>query len=329
MEAVVRSRTFTLFALVALGVGLVTGSAAAQAGRGTGRINGTVADETGKAVAGVRITIVLVGNASVKRDVVTDKKGEWAILGLGTSQWTLTAEADGFLPATLAITVKQLERNPAIAITLQKAGAGGKPSVRDDATLDLIDQADKLTKEGNIDEALAIFREILAANPALYQVNLSIGDCLRQNSEIDQALEAYTSVLEAAKTDPQNGKQMTAKALARIGECHLMKNDFETAQEFFKQSIEISPDDETLAYNVGEIYFSNQKLDEAITYFSLATRIQPGWSQAHYKLGLAYLNKGDFESAQQSLNKVLELEPEGELAAIVKGMLDAIDKIKK
>ena len=61
---------------------------------------------------------------------------------------------------------------------------------------------------------------------------------------------------------------MTAKALARIGECHLKKGDLETAQGFFKQSIETFPEDEVLAYNVGEIYFSNQKLDEAITYFA-------------------------------------------------------------
>ena len=78
-----------------------------------------------------------------------------------------------------------------------------------------------------------------------------------------------------------------------------------------------------------EIYFSNQKLDEAITYFELATRIKPGWSEGYYKLGLAYLNKADYEKARQSLTKVLELEPEGERAAAVKGILDTIDKIKK
>ena len=33
--------------------------------------------------------------------------------------------------------------------------------------------------------------------------------------------------------------------------------------------------------------------------------------------------------ARQNLSKVLELEPEGERAAVVKGILDTIDKIKK
>ena len=324
-----RSRTLTRIALVALGVGLVVGSAAAQAGRGTGRIKGTVMDETGKAVPGAKVTITLLDNDSVKREAVTDKKGEWAIIGLGTTQWTLDATAEGYLPATMGISVKQLDRNPAITVTLQKAGAGGRPIAQDDATLVLIEQAGQLFTAGNYDGALATYRQILAGNPELYQVNLSIGDCLREKGEIDAALETYTGVLEQAKTDTEGGKQMTAKALARIGECHLKKGDLETAQGFFKQSIEAFPEDEVLAYNVGEIYFSNQKLDEAITYFGLAIKIKPGWSDPYYKLGLAYLNKADYEMARQNLNKVLELEPEGERAAIVKGILDTIDKIKK
>jgi tetratricopeptide (TPR) repeat protein len=324
-----RSKTFAMLALVALGVGLFTGSAAAQAGRGTARINGTVVDEAGNPVPGAKITISLAMNESVKRETVADNKGEWAIIGLGTSQWTLTAAADGFLATTMNIQVKQLERNPPIAVPLKKAGAGDKPMVQDEASLSLIEQANQLYADGNYDGALTIFREILVKNPGIYQVNMNIGDCLREKGEIDQALETYNGVIEQAKTDPQMGKEMTAKALARIGECHLKKGDFETAQGFFKQSIETLPDDEVLAYNVGEIYFSNQKLDEAITYFILATKIKPDWSDGYYKLGLAYLNKAEYELARQSLSKVLELEPEGERAAVVKGILDTIEKIKK
>ena len=323
-----RSRAFALCALLVLGVGLIAGSAAAQAGRGTGRINGTVKDEAGNAVPGAKVTIALLENDSVKREAVTDKKGDWAIIGLGTSQWTLTAEAEGFLPTTMDIQVKQLARNPAIAVVMKKAGAAEKTMVRDEASLALIEQANKLYDERNYDGAMALFQEVLAANPDVYQVNMSIGDCLREKGEIDRALELYTGVIEQAKADPQNGKQMTAKALARIGECHLKKGDLETAQGFFKQSIETFPEDEVLAYNVGEIYFSNQKLDEAIEYFAMATRIKPDWSEAFYKLGLAYLNKADYAKARESLRKVLELEPEGERAAVAKGILETIDKLR-
>ncbi len=323
-----RIRTFALLTLVILGVGLVAGPAAAQAGRGTGRISGTVADEAGNPVPGARISIVLADNESVKREAVADKKGEWAIIGLGTSQWTLTAAAEGFLLTTMDIQVKQLARNPAIAVVMKKAGAGDTPMVRNEAALALIEQANQLYSEGNYDGSMALFQECLAQNPDIYQINMSIGDCLREKGEIDRALETYAGVIEKAKTDPANGKPMTAKALARIGECHLKKGDFETAQGYFKQSIEVFPEDEVLAYNVGEIYFSNQKLDEAISYFEMAIRIKPDWSEGYYKLGLAYLNKADYAKARESLRKALELEPEGPRAPVVKGILETIDKLR-
>jgi len=322
-----RSRTLALLALVVLGIGLAAGPAAAQAGRGTGRISGTVKDEAGNAVAGAKITIVLLNSeAVVKREALTDKKGEWAIIGLGTSQWTLKAEAAGYAPTTVDIQVKQLDRNAAVNVVLKKAVAG-KAAVADEATLVTIEKANQLFEERNYDGAMILFQEVEAANPDVYQVRMSIGDCLREKGEIDRALEAYSTVLEKAQADPENGKDMSAKALARIGECWLKKGDLEKAQGFFKQSIDISPEDELLAYNVGEIYFSNQKLDEAITYFALAAKIKPDWSEAYYKLGLAYLNKADYAKARESLRKVLELEPEGERAVVVKGILEAIAKL--
>ena len=150
-----RSRTFTLFALVALGVGLIVGSAAAQAGRGTGRINGTVVDEAGKAVPGAKVTIALLDNESVKREAVTDKKGEWAIIGLGTTQWTLDAagrripaDDDGH-PGQTARAESGHHRHP------EKGRRRGRPVVQDDATLILIEQAGQLFTAGNYDGALA------------------------------------------------------------------------------------------------------------------------------------------------------------------------------
>jgi TolA-binding protein len=91
---------------------------------------------------------------------------------------------------------------------------------------------------------------------------------------------------------------MTAKALARIGECHLKKGDLQTAQGFFKQSIETFPEDEVLAYNVGEIYF-NQKLDEATEYFAMATGSSPAGAKS-LQVSSLYLNKADYAKRESS-----------------------------
>jgi len=324
-----RTRSFMVPTLIVLGCLLALSAASGQAGRGLARVNGTVVDQVGNPVPQAKIELVLIQNEETKRETTTDKKGQWAIMGLGTGIWRVTASAPGYQPASVECNVKQLDRNPVIALTMKRMSAGDRPSGTDEASLALIDLGNQLYNNNKYDEALAVFQELLVKNPTVYQIKLSIGDCYREKGEFDTALAIYTEAADTALIDAVSGKEVRAKSLARIGECHIKKGDFETAQNYFKQSIEAFPENEVLAYNVGEICFSNQKLDEAINYFTLATQIKPDWSEAYYKLGLAYLNKTEYEKAQQSLNKFLELEPDTERSTSVKSILDYIGKIKK
>ena len=64
-----------------------------------------------------------------------------------------------------------------------------------------------------------------------------------------------------------------------------------------------------MAFNVGEIYSSNQKIDEALTNFELASKIKPDWPDPYLKMGYVYLNKGDMSKAAEYFEKFLKLEP--------------------
>ncbi len=119
---------------------------------------------------------------------------------------------------------------------------------------------------------------------------------------------------------------MAAKGLAAIGLCYLRQDNFEQAQEYFKKSIEISPQDELLPYNVAEICFSNQKIDEAQKYYEMAAQIKPEWPDPYLKLAYLYLNKGDMTKAAEYLEKFLKLEPESERSAQAKAILGTIKK---
>ena len=303
--------------------------AAAQAGRGKARIAGIVLDEQGNPIASARIVIELTGIEQAVREITSNDKGEWTFLGLGSGNWKITATAEGYAPAAQNYFVSQVKRNPRIALTLKKIKATDKPVIKDDTSLDLIDQAGQFFSERKYDEALALLQEFLEKNPMAYQTRINIGDCYKEKGEYERAEEEYNLALESAKTDEKLGKEMTAKALSGIGDCYLRREDFEKAQSIFKESIELLPDNEILAYNVGEIYFSSRKLDEAIQYYDLAIKIKSDWSLPYYKIGLVYLNKTEYEKAGENFKKFLELEPESELAGQVKNMLDYLEKIKK
>jgi tetratricopeptide (TPR) repeat protein len=321
--------TFLKLSLSILIILSFTSYISAQAGRGTARISGVVQDEEGNPVQSAKIVMQFQKNEEVTRETTTNKNGEWAILGLGSGMWRVTASADNYIPSYKDINIQQLSLNPKMTLTLKKIEQTERPMIEDETALNLVEKANQFYNEQKYDEAIALLTQFLEKNPNVYQASLSIGDCYREKGEFDKALEEYNKVLEQAKNDETMGKEMTAKALAGIGECYLKREDFETAQNYFKKSIESYPENEILAYNVGEIYFSNQKIDEAIHYFELSSQIKPDWSSPYLKLGYAYLNKGDYEKAEQNFDKFLELDPQSPEAPNVKNIIEYLEKIKK
>jgi len=308
---------------------LILGYVIAQGGRGKARIAGVVLDEERNPIKSAKIVIEFLKSSLVKRETTTNKKGEWAFLGLGTGRWRVTASADGYIPTYKDIYIKQLELNPKITLTLKKIEEPDKLIIEDEAFFNLLEEANLLFAEKNYDGAISLLEQFLEQNPDAYQIHLSTGDCYREKGEFDKAIEEYNKALEQALADEDMGKETAAIALASLGEISLRKEDFEKAQDYFKQSIEMYPDNEILAYNVGEIYFSNRKIEEAIHYFELSTQIKPDWPASYLKLGYVYLNKGDYEKAKLNFNKFLELDPESPEAPTVKNMIDYLEKIKK
>ena len=305
----------------------LAGCAWAQAGRGKGRLSGSVVDESQNGIPSAKIVCEFIENMELKKEATSNKKGEWAVLGLGTGMWKVTASKDGYIPSFSEVYVLQLERNPSVTLSLKKIEGGGA-LLKIQGSLNMLEQANVLFKEQKYDEAISLMQQFLEQNPEAYQAYTSIGDCYREKGDTDQALENYQKVLELAKEDEAMGKEMTARALAGIGECYFKIQDFEKAQSYFEQSIEAYPENEILAYNVGEIYFSTQKIDEAIHYFTISTQIKPDWPLPYLKLGYVYLNKGDYSKAEANFKKFLEMDPNSPEAPTVQNILEYIAKLK-
>ena len=304
---------------------LSAGIALGQAGRGVGRLGGSVHDSDDKPIVGAKVTLVFNQPGGTTFEATTDKKGNWAVNGVGTGTWVVTASAKGFLPVTVSSYVRQLDKNPKIAMKLAKQAANSGV-VQDETTFQILEEGNAFFKDGKYDTALTLYEEFLAKNPGAYQILLNIGDCYREKGEYDKAVEKYNQLIEQAVADSAMGKTMGAKGLAAIGLCFLKQDKLAEAQEYFKKSIEMAPLDENLPYNVAEIYFSNQQIDEAIRYFDIAIQIKPEWPDPYLRIAYAHLNKGDSAKAIENLEKFIKLEPETERTAQAKAILEAIKK---
>lgn len=301
----------------------------AQEGLGKGRITGTVLDEQGNPIEGVSIVLENVYNT--KLDGSSDKSGHFAISGMGTGIWTLTATKDGYAPSSQQIDVRQLRRNPPVEVIMKKL-TGTAAFLSDDETMDMINQADEFIKEEKYAEALDIYLVMLEKHPDIYQTHLNIGHCYLKQGDLDKAEAEFTLVLKKIKE--KHGNLLTDRAtalgaLSSLGTLYLQKEDFQKAQEYFTQSLELSPEDPAAAYNVGEIFFSNQKLDEAIKYFELACQIDESWSASYLKLGYVYLNKAEYDKSIENFNKFIHLDPDSPEVPNVRRIIEAIEKLKK
>jgi tetratricopeptide (TPR) repeat protein len=304
---------------------LAAGLAVGQAGRGVARMGGDVVDNDGKPVPGAKVTALFDQPGGSAFETITNKKGEWGFMGLGTGNWRVIVTAKGYLPVTVSAYVRQLEKNPKVLVKLEKQAAGSGV-VEDEATFQTLEEGNVFFKDGKYDTALTMYDEFLSKNPGAYQVLLNIGDCYREKGEYDEAIEKYSRLVEQAANDVTMGKSLSAKGLAAIGLCFMKQGKLAEAQDYFKRSIEMAPQDENLPYNVAEIYFSSQNTDEAIRYFEIAIQIKPDWPDPYYRVALCYLNKGDNAKAAESLEKFIKLEPETERAVQAKAILEAIKK---
>ncbi len=329
MTPFMRIHPFRLI-LTAMIIALLVGAVpwlSAQEGLGRGRVSGTVVDENGKPIEGAVISVASA-QSSAKFEEKSDRKGNFAVAGMGTGVWRLTATKNGFNSNYVDVNVRQLAINPPVTITL-KALSGVAAIRSDEEALKQFDEGNRFMEEGKYDEALKIFEDALAKHPDVYAIHLNIGSTYLKKGDLDKAEAEYKVALDGimkAQGDLNRDKITSVRALSGLAEVALKKGDLKTAQGYFTQALDISPEDEIAAYNVGEVFFSNQQIDDAIRYFELAIKIKSDWPKPYSKLGYVYLNKGDMNSALDYFRKFIQMAPNDPEAEQVKKVIELLQK---
>jgi len=294
----------------------------AQAGKGRGRLRGYVVDKEDNPVPEAEVEIIWHEDKNIKHKMTANKKGRFAFGGLAGGNWQIFVTADGFGDTQITHAIQQIPDNPLAKVVMNDPPAPTKVDLlSEDATL--VDKGKKLFAEAKYDEALEAYEEFLIKQPDFYQTHLLIGNCYREKGEYEKAMEKYKEALSNAPTDGSD-KDVIASINSAIGELYIRKNDLVTAQTYFQKSLSINPKDEILAYNVGEIFFSNNKTAEAIKYFKLASTIKPNWGQPYLKMGYTYLNTADYKNAIASFNKFMELSPDSPDVPVIKELIESL-----
>jgi len=95
-----------------------------------------------------------------------------------------------------------------------------------------------------------------------------------------------------------------------LGIALFAKQKIEEAISHYKMAIKINPDFALPHNNLGNALVAEGKNEEAISHYKMAIKLNPNYTNAHYNLGYALLQKGEVKEAVHHFRETLRLKPD-------------------
>jgi tetratricopeptide (TPR) repeat protein len=116
--------------------------------------------------------------------------------------------------------------------------------------------------------------------------------------------------IETLWRDTISKNPTAAMAYNNLGEVLFSQGKINEAIECYRKCLAINPDHEKALNNLGSVYIAQGKLDEAIVEIEKALAISPDYAMAHANLANIYLAKNEVDKAISSYKKVLAINPD-------------------
>ncbi len=181
---------------------------------------------------------------------------------------------------------------PLVALTLVVLVAGGpihakkKPKKSEVSLSDQLQLAQSLMDAGRVGDSLAVVNEALKSHPENAQVHALKGKLTFQAGKYAEAEAAFRKALELDPymTDAHNYLGVTLNELGRYGE----------AEAEYKRALEDAayPTPENVYLNLGILYATQKRDDEAIAALRRAVEINPRFYKAHFELAAVLDRQG-------------------------------------
>lgn len=299
--------------IAVLAAGVLACLAFAQSYKGQGKLQGTVTDEEGRPLAGVTVKL-FSEKAKAGFELNTDAEGKWRALYIRGGGWNLDFLKPGYMPHKLNTNIQESGQNKPIDVRLKKM----EGLIVTDELKAGLDRGNRLFDEKRYDEAIAVYEDLVKANPEAYILSQNIGNCYFQKEEYDKAEAFYARVLEK---DPKN-----AEAMLRIGNCHANRGETEKAMEWYAKIEFDKITDPNVLFNIGTAFYRRSRFEEALKYYKRSVELKSDFLDGIYQMGLTYISLQNNAEAVKVFEQYFKLDPDSPKAAQVRNFLEYLRK---
>jgi serine/threonine protein kinase/tetratricopeptide (TPR) repeat protein len=159
-----------------------------------------------------------------------------------------------------------------------------------------------LKNNGQLDEALAEFREAVALNGDWAEARYMLGSVLKDKAQLDEAITEFREALRI--------KETYAEAHLRLGIALFLKGRLEESIAEYHQAIRFKKNDPLAHYNLGLALSKKSQLEQAIVEFRKALEIKKDFPEACLDLGVSLYALARRDEAIAQFHKALQLRPD-------------------
>jgi tetratricopeptide (TPR) repeat protein len=173
--------------------------------------------------------------------------------------------------------------------------------------------ADLARLQGNADEALRLFSDVAAAQPASSEAWFGVGRIQNEKENIKPARGALDQAIRLAPdASGYYGERATLEALS---------GDYAAARAAFAEALRRQPDDYLAWTGLGILQLKTGQAEAALESFLKAGVLEPRFARAQLYAGVAYYRLENNKAAIESVKRAAEIDPKDPLPYVMLGVI--------
>jgi tetratricopeptide (TPR) repeat protein len=312
----------------------------------TATVKGKVLDESGQPMVGAVVEYHSLDTGR-KYTIDVDKKGEYYSIAVASGTYKVNFYRNKeemkagrvlFFLNKVQVTISRDNIND-LDMAKERAAAGSqmtaeqkkeqeetqKENIKIKGLNEMLAQAAAASDAGNFDQAVDILAKATESDPTRDLLWFKLGDAYLGAKKYDQAVENYQKAIAIKPVGAYYNN---------LGQAQVKSGKVAEAIASYEQAAQIEP---TAAgqyfFNMGAVLTNSGRSEEAIVAFDKCITADPNKAEAYYWKGVNLLAKATLDKnnrmiappgTEESFNKFLELQPEGQLADAAKQMLASI-----